>query len=67
MLAGELSWAHPIGASEEYMTWKEGEATHQTPWSKLDDLALTLIQKILVPLSSGCSDIKEIQSDPWCK
>jgi serine/threonine-protein kinase Chk1 len=66
MLAGELPWAQPTGECEEYMAWKDGKATHQTPWSKLDKLALTLRGKILVPLPSGRSNIKEIQSHHWC-
>jgi hypothetical protein len=48
------------------MAWKDGKATLQTPWSKLDDLAMALVQKILVSLPSGRSTIKEIQSHGWC-
>jgi serine/threonine-protein kinase Chk1 len=62
----ELPWDHPIPQCKQYAAWKDNNAIHQTPWIKLDNLALTLIQKILVPLPSGRSNIKEIQAHRWC-
>lgn len=66
MLAGELPWDQPTGECKEYMIWKDGKALHQTPWSKLDYLALALTRKILVPLPSGRSNIKQIRAHRWC-
>lgn len=66
MLAGELPWDHPTVDCKEYMAWKDGKAVHRTPWSKLDHLALSLIRKILVPLPSGRSSIKQIKAHRWC-
>ncbi|GFG38350.1 hypothetical protein Cfor_05695 [Coptotermes formosanus] len=66
MLAGELPWDQPTGECREYVIWKDGKALHQTPWSKLDHLALALTRKILVPLPSGRSNIKQIRAHRWC-
>jgi hypothetical protein len=62
----ELPWDQPTGECKEYMAWKDGKAAHQTPWSKLDHLAFSLIRKILVPLPSGRSNIKQIKAHRWC-
>jgi len=65
-LLSELPWDQPTGECKEYMIWKDGTALHQTPWSKLDHLALALARKILVPLPSGRSNIKQIRAHRWC-
>jgi hypothetical protein len=62
----ELPWDQPTGDCKEYAAWKDGKAVHQTPWSKLDPLALSLVRKILVPLPSGRLDIKQIRAHRWC-
>ncbi|XP_069695563.1 serine/threonine-protein kinase grp isoform X2 [Periplaneta americana] len=66
MLAGELPWDQPTVECREYMAWKDGKAVHLTPWSKLDNLALSLVRKILVPLPSGRPNIKQIRAHRWC-
>jgi len=65
-LLSELPWDQPTGECKEYTIWKDGKAIHQTPWSKLDHLALALARKILVPLPSGRSNIKQIRAHRWC-
>ena len=63
----ELPWDQPTLECAEYMAWKDGKALLLTPWSKLDHLALSLVRKMLVPLPSGRSKIREIIAHRWSK
>jgi prenyltransferase beta subunit len=46
------------------MAWKDGKFT-QSPWSKLDNMALSLLRKILAPLPSSRSTIEQIKTHRW--
>lgn len=68
MLAGELPWDKPSFNNKDFIAWKEGHYVSKTPWSKLDNLALSLIRRILVPLPSSRYTIAKIKKHRWyCK
>ncbi|XP_071454661.1 serine/threonine-protein kinase grp [Hetaerina americana] len=64
MLAGELPWDKPTPDCPEYRDWKAGKYI-QTPWSKLDNMALTLIRKMLVPLPSSRATLQQLKNHRW--
>ncbi|XP_064617026.1 serine/threonine-protein kinase Chk1-like [Liolophura sinensis] len=66
LLAGELPWDEPSYACQEYCDWKEGKIT-LNPWKKIDNLALSLIRKILVENASKRYTIPDIQKHQWFK
>jgi len=65
MLAGELPWDKPVGSCREYDTWKNGNYMSITPWSKLDNLAITLLRKILHPQPSMRMSVDKIKQHRW--
>ncbi|XP_049763820.1 serine/threonine-protein kinase grp [Schistocerca cancellata] len=67
MLAGELPWDQPTADCVEYMAWKDGKWAHLTPWVKLENMALSLVRRILVPMPSGRYTLKQIVSHRWCQ
>lgn len=50
------------------MRWKAADAawTAQTPWSKIDTLALSLLRKILEPVSSKRIALDKLAEHKWC-
>ncbi|KAL4136060.1 hypothetical protein QTP88_007628 [Uroleucon formosanum] len=67
MLAGELPWDMPSDNDEDYKLWKTTDYANHSPWNKLDNLALSLVRKILTPAPSKRYDILKIQSHYWFK
>uniref|UniRef100_A0A1B6CLG2 non-specific serine/threonine protein kinase n=2 Tax=Clastoptera arizonana TaxID=38151 RepID=A0A1B6CLG2_9HEMI len=65
MLSGELPWPKPTTDCVEFKAWKSSRYVHITPWSKLDNLALSLIRKILAPLPSSRHTIASIKTHRW--
>lgn len=44
----ELPWDQPSLSCAEFINWKENDHWQtQTPWSKLDTLAISLLRKVL--------------------
>ncbi|XP_054263499.1 serine/threonine-protein kinase grp-like isoform X2 [Macrosteles quadrilineatus] len=66
MLAGELPWDKPVIKCREFDTWKNGNYMSTTPWSKLDNLAITLLRKILHPQPSLRMTVDKIKQHRWC-
>ncbi|XP_039285186.1 serine/threonine-protein kinase grp [Nilaparvata lugens] len=68
MLCGELPWDKPSLKSKDFIAWKDGHYVSKTPWSKLNNVALSLIRRILVPLPSSRYTIAKIKNHRWyCK
>ncbi|KAJ1519307.1 hypothetical protein ONE63_004606 [Megalurothrips usitatus] len=65
MLAGELPWDQPTVDCQEYLAWKDGKSMGVTPWSKLENMVLSLVRKILVPLPSGRFNMEKIKNHRW--
>ncbi|XP_014667982.1 PREDICTED: serine/threonine-protein kinase Chk1-like isoform X2 [Priapulus caudatus] len=64
LLAGELPWDQPHYDNKEYYDWKECNIT-LTPWSKINNLALSLLRKILLPNVEKRASIEQIQNHVW--
>jgi len=64
MLAGELPWDAPSDCNKEYSDWKDHKI-FLPPWSKLDNVALSLIRNILVEESEARFTIREIKKHRW--
>lgn len=63
----ELPWDQPSTGCAEYVRWKGNDHwTTQTPWSKIDTLALSLLRKILDPVSSKRIHLEKIIEHKWC-
>ena len=61
----ELPWDQPTVDCPEYLAWKDGKSMGVTPWTKLDNMILSLVRKILVPLPSGRYTIQRIKNHRW--
>lgn len=66
MLAGELPWYEATNDHQEYVSWKESDYSI-SPWTKIDNLALGLIVKILCCSPNKRYSIAQIQKHLWCK
>ena len=66
MLTGELPWDKATNDQREYNNWKEG-VYHVHPWKKIDNLALSLLRKILMPWPSQRYKVDQIQNHIWVK
>lgn len=63
----ELPWDQPSLGCAEYVKWKSNDAWPViTPWTKLDTLALSLLRKILEPISSKRIVLSKIIDHKWC-
>ncbi|XP_067009883.2 serine/threonine-protein kinase grp isoform X2 [Anabrus simplex] len=65
MLAGELPWDQPTSDCLEYVAWKDGKWANLTPWSKLDNMALSLLRRILMPFPKNRYTISSIKGHRW--
>lgn len=65
MLSGELPWDEPTDNCEEYMIWKKELYLLNTPWSKLDNSAISLAKKMLCPVAKDRATIEQIFKHPW--
>ncbi|XP_013100950.2 serine/threonine-protein kinase grp [Stomoxys calcitrans] len=67
MLAGELPWDEPSVQCQEFINWKDNDRwTTQTPWSKLDTLAISLLRKVLATNPTYRMTLDKIMSHKWC-
>ncbi|CAB3362593.1 Hypothetical predicted protein [Cloeon dipterum] len=64
MLTGELPWDMPNIECPEYVAWKNGNNS-LSPWTKIDNMALSLLRKILAPLPSNRITIEKIKEHRW--
>ncbi|XP_011450416.2 serine/threonine-protein kinase Chk1 [Magallana gigas] len=64
LLAGELPWDEPTYGCQEYCDWKDCKIT-KTPWNKIDNLALSLLRKLLVENRSKRYTIRQIRDHQW--
>ncbi|XP_075224566.1 serine/threonine-protein kinase grp isoform X1 [Lycorma delicatula] len=66
MLAGELPWDKPTSECAEYLLWKDSnQYVDHTPWSKIDNTALSLARRMLMPLPSSRFTIPKIKKHRW--
>ena len=66
MMTGELPWDKPTSDQVEYYNWKDGKYSAD-PWKKIDNLPLSLLRKILMPLPSRRYKLEQIQNHIWMK
>ncbi|XP_034491001.1 serine/threonine-protein kinase grp isoform X1 [Drosophila innubila] len=67
MLAGELPWDQPSATCREFINWKENDHWQtQTPWSKLDTLAISLLRKVLASSPGTRLTLEKILDHKWC-
>jgi len=66
MLTGELPWDKPTTDQEEYNNWKDLKYSVD-PWKKIDNLPLSLLRKVLMPLPSRRYKLDQIQNHIWVK
>ncbi|GFT08256.1 hypothetical protein NPIL_413621 [Nephila pilipes] len=66
MLAGELPWDEATNGCREFVSWKDNNFSI-TPWTKIDNLALAFLTKILCCSPSKRYTLKDIQNHLWCK
>ncbi|XP_071095702.1 serine/threonine-protein kinase Chk1-like [Haliotis cracherodii] len=64
LLAGELPWDEPTYGCQEYCDWKDCKIT-LTPWNKIDNLALSLLRKLLVENASKRYKMEQIKKHQW--
>ncbi|XP_074652670.1 serine/threonine-protein kinase Chk1-like [Tubulanus polymorphus] len=64
MLAGELPWDIPTASCREYNDWKDCKIT-QSPWTKIDNLALSLLRRLLIETVSRRAVIAWIKENQW--
>ncbi|XP_060661180.1 serine/threonine-protein kinase grp [Drosophila nasuta] len=66
MLAGELPWDQPSATCTEFINWKENDHWQtQTPWSKLDTLAISLLRKVLASSPGSRLTLEKILDHKW--
>lgn len=67
LLAGELPWDEPTFSCPEYTSWKDKECRlfTTTPWTKIDNLALSLLRKVLNTVPRHRATISQIKSHQW--
>ncbi|KAG1689530.1 Serine/threonine-protein kinase grp [Nymphon striatum] len=64
LLAGELPWDKPMPDCVEYKEWKDTKIT-KSPWSKIENLALSLIRRILTASLNRRFTMEQIESHRW--
>ena len=66
MLTGELPWDKATSDQAEYTSWKDG-TYNIDPWKKVDNLPLSLLRKVLMPLPSKRYKMDQIKNHIWVK
>jgi len=66
MLTGELPWDKPTSDQVEYNNWKDLKYSVD-PWRKIDNLPLSLLRKVLMPLPSRRYKLEQVQNHIWFK
>ncbi|XP_065562748.1 serine/threonine-protein kinase Chk1-like isoform X2 [Artemia franciscana] len=64
MLGGELPWDSPTNHCEDYVSWKECGITKQ-PWCKIENLALSILRRILNHSPPRRYKVSEIKQHQW--
>ncbi|ESN96527.1 hypothetical protein HELRODRAFT_189278 [Helobdella robusta] len=64
LLAGELPWDEPGYFCKEYQDWKDCKVM-LNPWCKIDNLALSLIRRILIENPEKRMKLDGIKNHPW--
>jgi len=67
LLAGELPWDEPSVDCESYRNWKDQTFKENSLWSKIDNLCLSLITKILNRNVKQRYTIADIRNTKWFK
>ncbi|KAK8380940.1 hypothetical protein O3P69_008094 [Scylla paramamosain] len=67
LLAGELPWDEPTFSCTEYTAWKDKDCRlfTTTPWTKIDNLALSLLRKVLNTVPKHRATINQVKSHQW--
>jgi len=67
LLAGELPWDEPTFTCPEYTAWKDKDCKlfTTTPWTKIDNLALSLLRKVLSTVQRHRATIHQIKNHQW--
>lgn len=67
LLAGELPWDEPTFTCPEYTAWKDKDCKlfTTTPWTKIDNLALSLLRKVLSTVQRHRATIPQIKGHQW--
>ncbi|EDW90248.1 serine/threonine-protein kinase grp [Drosophila yakuba] len=67
MLAGELPWDQPSTNCTEFTNWRDNDHWQmQTPWSKLDTLAISLLRKLLATSPGTRLTLEKTLDHKWC-
>ncbi|XP_026471676.1 serine/threonine-protein kinase grp-like [Ctenocephalides felis] len=66
MLTGELPWDEPTWKYHQYTAWEINSYTSLTPWTKLSNLILSLLRKILSPLPNKRINLDNLIKHRWC-
>ncbi|KAI8128734.1 Serine/threonine-protein kinase grp [Lucilia cuprina] len=63
----ELPWDQPSIQCQEFINWKDNDRwSTQTPWSKLDTLAISLLRKVLATNPTYRLSLDKILDHKWC-
>ncbi|XP_076040324.1 serine/threonine-protein kinase grp isoform X2 [Oratosquilla oratoria] len=67
LLAGELPWDEPTFTCPEFTAWKEKSSSlfSNTPWSKIENLALSLLRKVLNPNPGYRASASVVKQQQW--
>ncbi|XP_069951316.1 serine/threonine-protein kinase grp isoform X1 [Cherax quadricarinatus] len=67
LLAGELPWDEPTFSCPEYTSWKDKDCRlfTTTPWTKIDNLALSLLRKVLNTVPRHRATISQVKNHQW--
>lgn len=67
LMAGELPWDEPTFSCPEYTSWKDKDCRLFTtsPWTKIDNLALSLLRKVLNTVPRHRATIPQITGHQW--
>lgn len=67
LLAGELPWDEPTFSCPEYTAWKDRDCRlfTTTPWTKVDNLALSLLRKILNTVPRHRATVSQVKTHQW--
>lgn len=63
----ELPWDEPTTGCAEFVKWKSDNSWMTiSPWSKMDNLALSLLRRILDLDTTKRITVKQILEHKWC-
>ncbi|XP_027236831.1 serine/threonine-protein kinase grp [Penaeus vannamei] len=67
LLAGELPWDEPTFSCPEYTAWKDRDCRlfTTTPWTKVDNLALSLLRKVLNTVPRHRATVPQVKAHQW--